>query len=59
MMKAVIYLWRVTGIDLKSVTVRAASRLGAGQEAARQWGVRWTSIARQVTVENLGEVDSV
>lgn len=58
-MKAVIYLWRVTGQDLKIVTVRAASRLGAVQEAAHKWGVPWTSIARQVAVENLGEVDSV
>ena len=58
MIKGVIYLWRVTGIDLKSVTVRAAPRLGAVQEAAHKWGVRWTSIARTVTVENLGEVDA-
>ena len=56
-MKAVIYLWRVTGQDLKSVTVKASTRLQAVQEAARSWGVPWTSIARQVTVEKLGEAD--
>ena len=56
-MRGVIYLWRVTGQDLKSVTVKASTRLRAVQEAARTWGVPWTSIARKVAVENLGEVD--
>ena len=51
-----VFEWRVTGQDLKSVTVKASTRLQAVQEAARTWGVPWTSIARKVTVEKLGEV---
>lgn len=52
-----VFEWRVTGQDLKSVTVKASTRLQAVQEAARTWGVPWTSIARKVTVEKLGEAD--
>lgn len=52
------YRWRVIAQDLKIVEVTAKTRLQAVQEAGIAWGVPWTSIARTVTAENLGEVDS-
>lgn len=54
-MKTVYYKWwRVTHPERGSVEVKAVSRYRAVMAAAKEWGERWTQIARALTVERLG-----
>lgn len=53
-----IFRWRVSLQDLRTVKVTAKNRYYAVLAAAQEWHMPWTSIARTVTVENLGEVEN-
>lgn len=57
-MSTQIFRWRVTLPDLRMVKVTAKNRYCAVLAAAQEWHMPWTSIARTVTVENLGEVEN-
>lgn len=52
-MKIVYYKWKVTHPERGSVEVVAATRYEAVTKAAKEWGERWTQIARTLTVERL------
>lgn len=47
--------YKVTHPVLGEFVVISADKLGAVMKAAKNWGVAWTSIARQCEFEVLGE----
>nr|DAL79215.1 MAG TPA: hypothetical protein [Caudoviricetes sp.] len=48
------HLFEVKHPERPAVQVRAADRLRAISAAAREWGDRWTEIARDCEVSDLG-----
>lgn len=50
------HLFEVRHPERPAVQVRAADRLRAISAAAREWGDRWTEIARDCEVSDLGPV---
>lgn len=49
------YVFRVRHPKLGEVTVEAPGRLNALHRAAKEWGQRWTEIARECTIHQMGE----
>lgn len=50
------YLWRVTHPIHGEIEVTAADRYSAVLAAAHDWGLRWSTIARDCWAEQLSEV---
>lgn len=55
MSENVTYLYHVKHPEHGEVNVVAKDRLTAAAAAAKAWGVRWTSIARECSYERRGE----
>lgn len=51
-----IYLFRVSHPVHGEIEVEASDRYFAVTAAAHDWGIRWSTIARDCRVEQLGEV---
>lgn len=51
-----IYLWRVSHPVHGDIEVEASERYFAVTAAAYEWGIRWSTIARDCKVKQLGEV---
>ncbi len=51
-----IYLWRVSHPAHGEVEVEASERYSAVTAAAHEWGVRWSTIARDCKTQQLSEV---
>lgn len=51
------FRWKVTHPELGTVEVIAPDRLKALTRASKEWKQRWTQIARDCTIERLGEAD--
>lgn len=49
------YLWRVSHPAHGEIEVEASERYFAVTKAAHDWGIRWSTIARECRVEQLGE----
>lgn len=56
MEKENIFRYRVSHTTLGEVIVEAPGRLNALYKAAQIWGKRWTEIARECIICQLGEV---
>lgn len=50
-----LYLWRVSHPVHGDIEVEASDRYFAVTAAAHEWGIRWSTIARDCKVEQLGE----
>ena len=50
-----MYLWRVSHPVHGETEVVASERYSAVLAAAHEWGLRWSTIARDCRVEQLGE----
>lgn len=50
------YLWRVSHTVHGEIEVEASDRYGAVLAAAHDWGLRWSTIARDCRAEQMGEV---
>ncbi len=49
-----LHTYQVTHSDLGSLRVAAADKYAAIIAAAKEWNVRWTRIAKDCTVQDLG-----
>lgn len=50
-----LYLWRVSHPVHGEIEVEASDRYFAVTQAAHEWGLRWSTIARDCKTEQLGE----
>lgn len=50
-----LYLWRVSHPVHGEIEVEASDRYFAVTKAAHEWGLRWSTIARDCRTEKLGE----